>query len=67
MLRNLPHQRLAIGLGHPVLRLDLAVGLHHRVKAGLFGCGGARGRFACVRGTREVEGLGVHAELHRLF
>ena len=37
VLANLAHQCLAIGFGHPVLGLDLAVSVHGGVKAGL-GC-----------------------------
>ena len=35
MLRNLPDQRLAIGLGHPVLGLDLDVGVDSRLERAL--------------------------------
>jgi hypothetical protein len=34
MLGNLAHQRLAVGPGHPVLRLDLLVRVDARLKSG---------------------------------
>ena len=57
VLRNLPDQGLAIGIGHPVLRFDLAVGGHHGVEACLLG---RRGRIHGLDIAWEIEGLGVH-------
>ena len=48
VLADLAHQGFAVGLGHPVLRLDLAVGIDAGVKAGL--CLGVfqRGNGCCL-------------------
>ncbi len=68
VLRNLPHQSPAVGSRHPVLRLDLLVGLQLRVEPGLIG----RVLVCAARGLlrlagRQVHRLGVHAaSLHRL-
>ena len=35
MLADLTHQRLAVGIGHPVLRLNFAVGVYDSIKTGL--------------------------------
>ena len=35
MLGDLPDQRLPVGIGHPVARLDLLVCLDHRLEGGL--------------------------------
>jgi hypothetical protein len=35
VLTDLPYQGFAVGLGHPVLRFDLAVGIDLLVKTGL--------------------------------
>jgi hypothetical protein len=70
MLADLAHQRLAVGVGHPVARLDLAVGVDSGVKVRLacgIGCAGGR----CHRLERrllrvwKVQCLGVHACLLR--
>ena len=63
MLRDLPHQRLAIGVGHPVLGLDFAVGVDDRVETRLLGRTGSRVERGDVAGN--VEGLRVHGERSR--
>ncbi len=63
MLADLAHQRLAVAVGHPVLRLDLAVGVDLRVKARLRFRVLQRDRFRgsfLSRLVRHIEGLGVH-------
>ena len=49
MLRDLPDQGLAVGVGHPVLGLDLVVGIHLGLEA--------------VLEASRVAGGGVHALL----
>ncbi|CAM2148529.1 hypothetical protein PT2222_200004 [Paraburkholderia tropica] len=60
VLRDLAHQRLAVGIGHPVLRLDLAVGGHDGVEPDLLGRVGARVERGDMAGN--VEGLRVHGD-----
>ena len=56
VLGNLPRQRLAIGRGHPVVRLDALLGIDARLKLR-----GARGVLdVAVFGIRRVERLRVH-------
>ena len=78
VLADLSHQSFAVGLGHPVLRLDLAVCVHHRIKARLPPRLSSRyirlkvspkmtwqasyGRIGLIG---NVQGLGVHARLWR--
>ena len=56
VLRDLPRQRLAIGRGHPVIRLDALFGIDARLKLR-----GARGVLdMAVIGVGRVERLRVH-------
>ena len=52
VLRDLPHQRLAIRVGHPVVGFDAVFGVDAGLEAGVVFLG--RGGFG------RVEGLGVH-------
>ena len=68
MLRNLAQERLAVGLGHPVARLDLAFGVDRVLETPLFGAHGfARGGLfdLAPRLSLGIHRLRVHAA--RLF
>ncbi|SPK74268.1 protein of unknown function [Cupriavidus taiwanensis] len=63
VLRDLAHQGLAVGLRHPVLRLDLAVGGHAGIERCLAG-GFIRGRagLRCIGVLAgQVKTLRVHS------
>src|SRR6185369_11914564 len=66
VLADLADQGLAVGLGHPVLRLDAAVGIDAGVEGGLQGrvfAGGPEGDGLRTGGVGYVERLCVHEVL----
>ena len=63
VLADLPHERLAIALGHPVLRFDLAIGFDARIEPGQqFGILGRHllGHGLQSGAVRYVERLRIH-------
>jgi hypothetical protein len=60
MLRDLPDERTAVGLGHPVLRLDLLFGIHPRLEAQFQG-GALLRLVAQAVLAQRIKALRVHA------
>ncbi len=62
VLRDLADQGLAVRIGHPVLRLDLAVSVHHRVEMRLLRRDVGLHRFERLGVARDIKRLGVHGD-----